>query len=197
MKLNLTGLAIVLFVANTALAAPPDFAGTGKPDSPPGKQDDTDETPVDWRGGFPDLIGAWSGELSMLSSDEEPIVTDQIVFCISQQNGGLFSGWMVSSDATSNLTGYIAKNKRVSATLAAITETVPAGSQDNSITAPTTTALFDGDWSGPKMDGVMRDPNLGSTSTLSLTQVSTEEALDASSCADFLPLDDTESNLTD
>lgn len=195
MKLNFTVLAIVLFVTNTALADPPDFVGKGKPDSPPGKQDDTDETLVDWRGGFPDLIGAWSGELSRLS-DKGQIVTDQIAFCISQQNGGLFSGWMVSSDAASNLTGYIAKNKRVSATLAS-TETAPEPLQDDPITVAPTTALFDGDWSGPKMDGVMRDPNLGSTSTLSLTQVSTEEALDASSCADFLPLDDTESNLTD
>jgi hypothetical protein len=103
---------------------------------------------------------------------------------------------MVSDDTTvSHLTGYIAKTKRVSATLSpeiAITETDDPVQPPNTaaIVAPTT-ALFDGNWSGRKMDGVMRDPNLGATSALSLTQVSTDEDLDASSCEALL--DDGES----
>ena len=115
-------------------------------------------------GGTPDLTGGWSGEGFSVLPDGS-LVRSEIELCIDTQHGGLFSGAAISLNyydpqdpAVQYVlgTGHIADNKHVTAAF-----TPPPGVIEIPLMA-----LFDGEWRGYGISGIVRDPIDGATSTI-------------------------------
>ena len=114
--------------------------------------------------GTPDLKGGWSGEGFSVLPDGS-LIRSEIELCIDTQYGGLFSGAALSlnyydpqnPDVQYVLgTGHIANNKKVTASF-----TPPPGVIEIPLMA-----VFDGEWRGYGISGVVRDPIDGATSTV-------------------------------